>query len=60
MSVQSRDCPSGKRGYASKSAAKRDVRLLQTRGAPISRVYRCSLGDCRQYHLTAQERLAPR
>jgi hypothetical protein len=46
-------CPSGKRGYVSKSAAKRDVRQVQTRGAPIERVYRCLEDGCAQWHLTS-------
>lgn len=45
----------GRRGYVSKSDAKRDVRLQQTRGATsMSRAYRCTVGDCRLYHLTHQ------
>jgi hypothetical protein len=60
MSMPTRgDCPSLKVGYATRSAAKREVRALQTRGAPLLRVYPCKVGDCRLWHLSSQERRPP-
>lgn len=49
-------CPSGKSGYRTKSDAKRVLGMQQTHGSPISRAYRCTVGDCKLYHLTKQPR----
>jgi hypothetical protein len=59
MSMPTRICTSGKVGYATRSGAKREARQLQTRGAPPFRVYACTVGDCRLWHLTKQERHLP-
>lgn len=45
-------CPSGKRAYRSRNAAKHALRMIQSvpGGLDIKNVYRCSI--CRSYHLT--------
>jgi hypothetical protein len=46
-------CPTGKQGYATRSAAKSTMKRKLADGFAVDHVYRCREDGCDQFHLTS-------